>query len=89
MEHERLAEDSLQALGWPASIPVPKIDLTECLRSFALDAVRWTEVCKRSAFFYMRAAFIRYDPSERLEVMRQYEQAAKDLRTRLEKRGKR
>jgi hypothetical protein len=80
-----LAQDILDqlrshgALGWPASIPAPTIDLADCIKSFGLDADRWTEVCKRSAFFYVRAAFIRYDPAERLTVMRQYEQAAKDL----------
>jgi hypothetical protein len=67
------------ALGWPKSVPVPTIDLAECKRSFGLDADRWAEVCNRSANFYLRAAFIRYDPEERLTVMRQYEQASKDL----------
>jgi hypothetical protein len=80
-----LAQDILEqlrshgALGWPASIPTPTIDLAECIRDFGLDADRWVEVCNRSAFFYVRAAFIRYDPAERLMVMRQYEQAAKEL----------
>ena len=67
------------ALGWPASVPAPTIDLAECIKSFGLDADRWAEVCNRSAVFYVRAAFIRYDPAERLTVMRQFEQAAKDL----------
>jgi hypothetical protein len=67
------------ALGWPASVPAPAIDLAECIKSFGLDADRWAEVCNRSAVFYVRAAFIRYDPAERLTVMRQFEQAAKDV----------
>jgi hypothetical protein len=67
------------ALDWPASVPVPTIDLAECIKSFGLDADRWAEVCLRSAVFYVRAAFIRYDPAERLKVMRRFEQAAKDL----------
>jgi hypothetical protein len=67
------------ALDWPVSIPAPMIDLAECIKSFHLDVERWAEVCKRSAFFYARAAFIRYDPADRLAVMRLYEQAGKDL----------
>ncbi len=80
LAHDILVQlQSHGALGWPKSVPVPTIDLAECKKIFGLDANRWAEVCKRSAFFYVRAAFIRYDPEERLTIMRQYEQGAKEL----------
>ncbi len=68
-----------RAFGWPESTPVPRIELEDCARHFALDAARWAEVCRRSAGFYVRTAFVRYDPTERLDVAHQYEQAARAL----------
>jgi hypothetical protein len=68
-----------RAFGWSESTPVPRIELEDCARHFALDAARWAEVCRRTAGFYMRTAFVRYDPTERLDVLEQYERAARAL----------
>jgi len=80
-----LAQDILEQLhergsfGWPESTPVTQIDLDECASHFELDAARWSEVCKRSCDFYQRTAYVRYDPTERLEMAARYNQAAREL----------
>ncbi len=77
-----LAQDVLNqlhdrhALSWPAEAAAPVIDAAECARHFELDAKRWAEVCDRSARFYQVTAFIRHDPTERLERELAYKQAA-------------
>ena len=63
LEHRR-------AFGWPAGAPVPRIELDECANHFELDGGKWAAVCERSRSFYQRTAYIRYDPSERLEACR-------------------
>jgi len=68
-----------RSLGWPESMPVPHIDLRDCAQDFELDAARWTQVCERSSYFYRTTAFIRFDASERLEMARRYDEAARDL----------
>ena len=68
-----------RAFGWHESTPVPRIELEDCARHFALDPARWAEVCRRSADFYVRTAFVRYDPTERLNLVEQYERAARAL----------
>lgn len=76
-----LAQDLLRqlhdrrALGWPDGVPVPTIEPDDCARQFGLDREKWAKVCGRSAFFYHRTAYIRYDPAERLEKERLYIQA--------------
>jgi lysophospholipase L1-like esterase len=65
----------LRAFGWPESVPVPRIELEACARHFDLDARKWAEICQRSKSFYDRTAYARFDPSERLEVAKQYGQA--------------
>ncbi|MDG3005748.1 tetratricopeptide repeat protein [Paludisphaera mucosa] len=72
-----------RALGWPEAVPTPTLDPDAAARHFRLDAARWAEVCRRSALFYQVTAFIRFDPSERLEHQRRYlaaEAAVKDGR---------
>jgi hypothetical protein len=73
--HER------RSFGWPESTPVPRIDLDECASYFQLDAARWSEVCKRSGDFYKASAYVRYDPTERLEMASRYKRAARELDT--------
>ncbi len=68
-----------KALGWPASTPVPHIDLGACARHFELDAAKWSTICERSASFYDRTAYVRFDPSERLNVAARFDQATRDL----------
>jgi hypothetical protein len=68
-----------RAFGWPASTPVPSIALSACARHFRLDAQKFSKVCTRSADFYQRTAFVRFDPSERLRVADQYLRAAREL----------
>ena len=68
-----------RSFGWPESTPVPRIDLKECANHFELDAAKWSQICERSSSFYQRTAYIRFDPSERLEIARQYEDAAREL----------
>ena len=80
-----LAQDILEqlqhrpAFGWPASTPVPRIQLKECANHFELDAAKWSDVCQRSGSFYRRTAYARFDPSERLEIAERYERAAREL----------
>jgi hypothetical protein len=68
-----------RALGWPDSSPVPRIELEAAARHFGMDAKRWAVVCERSADFYARTAFVRYDPAERLELGDRNARAARDL----------
>lgn len=80
-----LAQDLLdqlqkrRAFGWPASAPVPHIDLGACAQHFELDAAKWSTICERSGSFYARTAYVRYDPSERLNVAVRYDRASRDL----------
>ena len=60
-------------------MPVPCIELDECANHFQLDGGKWAAVCERSRSFYQRTAYTRYDPSERLELARQYERASREL----------
>jgi hypothetical protein len=68
-----------RAFGWPESTPVPRVDLQATARHFGMDAAKWAEVCARSGEFYARTAYVRYDPSERLELNDRYHRAAEDL----------
>jgi hypothetical protein len=80
-----LAQDALiqlkrrRFLSWPESVPAPSIDLAECVRSLGLEKGQWAEICHRSEVFYERTAYVRYDPTERLAVMREYGAAAKSI----------
>jgi len=80
-----LAQDMLEqlrhrrAFGWPETAPVPQVELGECALHFELDAEKWSKVCERSSDFYQRTAFVRFDPSERLEVAERYDRAAREL----------
>jgi len=68
-----------KAFGWPASAPIPRIDLATCARHFELDAAKWATICERSSSFYGRTAYVRFDPSERLNVASRYDEAGRDL----------
>ena len=72
-----------RSFGWPTSMPVHHIDLKECADHFELDAAIWSKVCERSSYFYRTTAFIRFEPSERLDMARRYDQAAHDLAGRI------
>ncbi len=64
-----------KAFGWPESTPAIHIGLDECARHFELDSKRWSKVCERSAEFYAKLAFTRFDPTDRLEVNERYTHA--------------
>jgi hypothetical protein len=66
-------------LSWPEAVPAPSINLAQCLQSFGLDKARWSEISHRSEVFFERTAYVRYDPTERLAVMREYGAAAKSI----------
>lgn len=66
-------------LGWPASSSLPPIEIGDCVRSFGLDAAKWAEVCRRSAGFYARCAYVRFDPADRLVMGGRYAKAAEDI----------
>jgi tetratricopeptide (TPR) repeat protein len=68
-----------RAFGWPDSTPVPRIEPGAIARHIGLDAEKWATVCERSAFFYARTAYVRHDPSERLELGDRYHRAAREL----------
>src|SRR5262249_55728622 len=57
-----------RAFDWPSSAPVPDIDPRACARHFGLDSAKWSTICERSAVFYSRTAYVRFDPSDRLSV---------------------
>jgi hypothetical protein len=70
-----------RAFGWPTDAATPAVDVDDCARHFGMDANRWVEVCKRGWVFYDAVAYIRYDPSfrlERVEVFRRAAQAIED-----------
>ena len=53
------------------------IDPDDCARHFQLDKAKWAKVCERSAWFYEVTAYIRHDPTERLERATAYKEAAR------------
>ncbi len=65
-----------RAFGWPDATPSPVIDPNECARHFGLDAARWADICEKTAMFYARIAYIRYDPSRNLAMADHYVKAA-------------
>ncbi len=80
-----LAQETLEALhrrrafGWPESVPVPHIELEATARHFGLDSGKWVEICRRTAAFYARTAYVGYDPMERLDLAVRYDRAARAL----------
>ena len=68
-----------QVFGWPSSLSVPRIDLTDCARHFDITAATWKEVCRFAAGFYRATSAIRFDPSEREAKAARYEQALRRL----------
>jgi hypothetical protein len=68
-----------RAFGWPEGVPVPRIDPRACASHFQLDASKWATVCDRSAQFYARTAYERFDPLQRLKLADQYERAAHEF----------
>ena len=67
------------AFGWPDSTPVPEINLVDCAIHFGLDTKAWASICRRSAGFYGRIAYIRYDPTPHLARAALYEEATAQL----------
>jgi hypothetical protein len=70
-----------KAFGWPESIPAPRVEPSECALRFGLDSNKWAEVCERSFDFYVRTAYVRYDPSGRERAGDLYHRAAIELRS--------
>jgi hypothetical protein len=67
------------AFGWPESTSVPRVDLEETAQHFGMDTAKWSIVCERSADFYARTAYVRYDPEDRLELGDRCARAGRDL----------
>jgi hypothetical protein len=68
-----------RAFGWPEATPVPRIELEACAQYYELDANKWATVCDRSALFFARTAFVRYDPDQRLKLADQYAKTGRSL----------
>ena len=68
-----------RAFGWPADAPAPAVDVDECARHFGMDANRWVEICRRGWVFYDSVAYIRYDPSFRLERVEVFRRAVEAI----------
>jgi tetratricopeptide (TPR) repeat protein len=71
---------SRKALGWPAGQETPRIGAVDCAEHFGINADRWAIVCDRVVFFYKRTAYLRHDPAHRLEILDDYERAARQIR---------
>ena len=57
---------SRRLLGWPESVPAPRLDPSEVAHHFHFGPAGWAEVCRRSGTWYENEAYLRFDPSERL-----------------------
>jgi len=55
-----------RAFGWPEGTGVPLIDVDECAEHFGIGQAQWAEVCRKSSAWYDIDAYIRFDPSARL-----------------------
>jgi hypothetical protein len=67
-------------LGLTTASAVPRIDPAACAERFAIDRDWWATVCDRSASFWLRTAYMRYDPSTHLEMAHRYARAAEQVR---------
>lgn len=81
-----LARDALEqmgarkSLGWPEASPVPDLEPDVVAEHFRIDRPFLAEVCRRSAVWFERDAFIRFDPAERLaKSARDFEAAGRIL----------
>lgn len=80
-----LAQDVLdrlarrRAFGWPEGRPAPVIDPDECAAHFGVGPAQVATVCERTAVWYEADAFIRFDPSGRLEKARRLREAARRI----------
>jgi hypothetical protein len=81
-----LAEEALagliarRAAGLTGQERAPEIDLREVANTFGLDAAAWAQVCEKSANFFARTAYTRYDPSESLSWGGRFMDAARAIR---------
>jgi lysophospholipase L1-like esterase len=71
--HER------RALNWPADSPAPLVTPLDCANHFQMDLPKWRYVCSYSAWYYMRTAYIRHDPTERLAKSDRYGRGTQQL----------
>jgi hypothetical protein len=69
-----------RALGWPAGVATPSVDVDACASHFGIDAGRWREICRREAWFFDVTAYIRYDPAFRLARADDYRRAAEAIK---------
>ncbi len=67
------------AFGWTGDAPAPRIDPAECAAHFGMTPDRWAIACKCVAHFLKRLAYMRHDPTHRLEVLERYETAAREI----------
>ncbi len=60
---------SRRSFGWgeASPAPVPAVSPSDCARHFGMDQDRWRQVCDYAAWFYGHTAYVRFDPSGRLD----------------------
>jgi lysophospholipase L1-like esterase len=59
------AIEARRACNWPADLPPPAIDPTECAEHFGMDNSAWEHAARWSRGFYSLVGRLRYDSSER------------------------
>jgi hypothetical protein len=64
------------ALGWPPDAPTPSLDPAACAVHFNMDSEGWRGVCELTTVIWKILAFARFDPTERLDWARRYDEAA-------------
>lgn len=68
-----------RALGWPGATPTPRVEPAEVARHFGIDARAWAVIADWGARFYALTAYIRHDPTERLDRIRRFRDAARRI----------
>jgi len=67
------------AFGWPEGTGVPFIDVDECAAHFGVGQTQWAEVCRRSSQWHKGSAYVRFDPSARLEKASRLRKAQREI----------
>jgi hypothetical protein len=80
-----LAQETLRqlyerrAFDWPNEAAMPVIDPDDCAAHFGVGPLQWTIVCYRTSLWYSSEAYIRFDPSLRLEKGRRLAAAGRRI----------
>lgn len=78
----RAVLDRLRAdprLGWPPSSPAPAVDAASCVDHFGLTPPEWCKVGRLTSAIWQKLAYARFDPDERLEWVRRYDEAVRRI----------